>query len=160
MKSLGIRWRLPGVHLNGLTFARPRPRPQRKNERSKRTECETSTTSPLPRPIWTPAKVVPYRPRRRSCAHLSTGAHRRQSRPGRTARSGRTRQGGARRLIQYHHRAGDGQELTYYWCDDGIALMAACDAGRAAELQPRTVLLMDRATYAEYCATHPRPGPG
>ena len=50
----------------------------------------------------------------------------------------------------------DGQELAYYWCDDGIALMASCDAGRAAELQPQTVLLMDRATYTEYCATHPR----
>ena len=53
----------------------------------------------------------------------------------------------------------DGQELTYYWCDDGIALMAACDSGRVAELQPRTVLLMDRPTYTEYCATHPRSGP-
>ncbi len=51
----------------------------------------------------------------------------------------------------------DGQELVYYWCDDGITLMALCDAGRAAEVQPQTVLLMDRATYTEYCATHPRP---
>ena len=53
----------------------------------------------------------------------------------------------------------DGQELAYYWCDDGIALMALCDSGRAAELQPRTVRLMDRATYAEYCAANPRSVP-
>ena len=50
----------------------------------------------------------------------------------------------------------DGQELAYYWCDDGITLMALCDAGRAAEPQPQTVRLMDRATYRAYCATHPR----
>ena len=51
----------------------------------------------------------------------------------------------------------DGQELAYYWCDDGITLMALCDSGRAAEAQPQTVLLMDRATYRAYCAAHPRP---
>ena len=47
---------------------------------------------------------------------------------------------------------GDGQELAYYWCDDGIALMAACDNGRAAEVEPQTVRLMDLATYDAYCA--------
>ena len=51
----------------------------------------------------------------------------------------------------------DGQELTYYWCDDGITLMALCDAGRAAEVQPQTVGLMDRTTYRAYCAANPRP---
>ena len=50
----------------------------------------------------------------------------------------------------------DGQELTYYWCDDGITLMAFCDAGRAAEMQPQTVMLMDLPTYQAYCADHPR----
>ena len=49
----------------------------------------------------------------------------------------------------------DGQELDYYWCDDGIALMAACDSGRAAEMQPQTVLLMDLPTYDAYCASRP-----
>ena len=46
----------------------------------------------------------------------------------------------------------DGQELAYYWCDDGIALMAACDHGRVAEMRPQTVRLMDLATYEAYCA--------
>ncbi len=50
----------------------------------------------------------------------------------------------------------DGQELSYYWCDHGIALMAACDTGRAAEMQPQTVMLMDHPTYQAYCADHPR----
>ena len=50
----------------------------------------------------------------------------------------------------------DGQELDYYWCDDGIALTAACDSGRAAEMQPQTVMLMDHPTYQAYCADHPR----
>lgn len=54
----------------------------------------------------------------------------------------------------------DGRELAYYWCDDGIALMALCDAGRAAELLPQTVRLMDPSTYAAYCAAHPRSTPG
>ena len=35
--------------------------------------------------------------------------------------------------------------------------MALCDAGRAAELQPQTGRLMDRATYRAYCAANPRP---
>ena len=39
----------------------------------------------------------------------------------------------------------DGQELAYYWCDAVIALMAACDNGRAAEMAPQTVQLMDPA---------------
>ncbi len=47
----------------------------------------------------------------------------------------------------------DGQELEYYWCNDGIALMGACDRGRAAELQPQTVMLMDLPTYEVYCAS-------
>ena len=51
----------------------------------------------------------------------------------------------------------DGQELDYYWCDDGIALMAACDNGRAAEVEPQTVQLMDLGTYDAYCAAHPQP---
>ena len=50
----------------------------------------------------------------------------------------------------------DGQELAYYWCDDGITMMAFCDAGRAAEMQPQTVMLMDLPTYDAYCADHPR----
>ena len=50
----------------------------------------------------------------------------------------------------------DGQELAYYWCDDGITMMAFCDAGRAAEMQPQTVMLMDLPTYQAYCADHPR----
>ena len=50
----------------------------------------------------------------------------------------------------------DGQELAYYWCDDGIALMAACDNGRAAEVGPQTVRLMDLATYDSYCAARPQ----
>ena len=49
----------------------------------------------------------------------------------------------------------EGEELEYCWCDDGIALMAACDAGRAAELQPQTVLLMDLPTYQAYRSDHP-----
>ena len=49
----------------------------------------------------------------------------------------------------------DGQELPYYWCDDGITMMAFCDAGRAAEMQPQTVMLMDHPTYQTYCADHP-----
>ena len=50
----------------------------------------------------------------------------------------------------------DGQELAYYWCDDGIALMAGCDNVRAAEMRPQTVMLMDLPTYDAYCADHPR----
>ena len=46
----------------------------------------------------------------------------------------------------------DGQELPYYWCNDGITMMAFCDAGRAAEMQPQTVMLMDLPTYQTYCA--------
>ena len=49
----------------------------------------------------------------------------------------------------------DGQELAYYWCDDGIALMAACDNDRAAEMEPQTVQLMDLLTYGAYCASRP-----
>ena len=40
----------------------------------------------------------------------------------------------------------DGQELDYYWRHDGVALMGACEFGRAAELQPQTVRLMDLPT--------------
>ena len=47
----------------------------------------------------------------------------------------------------------DGQELTYYWCNNGITLMAACDRGRTAELAPQTVRLMDHLTYQAYCAS-------
>ncbi len=50
---------------------------------------------------------------------------------------------------------GDGQELAYYWRDDGITLMAACDRGRAADVEPQTVMLMDLPTYDAYCANHP-----
>ena len=49
----------------------------------------------------------------------------------------------------------DGQELDYYWRHDGIALMGACDSGRAAELEPQTVMLMDLLTYDTYCARRP-----
>ena len=48
---------------------------------------------------------------------------------------------------------GDGQELAYCWRHDGIALMGACDLGRAAELEPQTVMLMDLPTYEAYCAS-------
>ena len=48
-----------------------------------------------------------------------------------------------------------GQELAYYWCRDGIALMGACDLGRTAELEPQTVMLMDLPTYEAYCASRP-----
>ena len=47
----------------------------------------------------------------------------------------------------------DGQELAYYWRRDGIALMGACDRGRATELEPQTVMLMDLPTYEAYCAS-------
>ena len=47
----------------------------------------------------------------------------------------------------------DGQELAYYWCHDGIALMGACELGRATELEPQTVRLMDLPTYEAYCAS-------
>ena len=47
----------------------------------------------------------------------------------------------------------DGQELAYYWCHDGIALMGSCDLGRAAEPEPQTVRLMDLPTYEAYCAS-------
>ena len=49
----------------------------------------------------------------------------------------------------------DGQELDYHWCDDGIVLMSACDRGRAAELEPQTVRLMDLPTHDAYCASRP-----
>ena len=49
----------------------------------------------------------------------------------------------------------DGQELAYYWCNDGITLMSACDLGHAAELEPQTVRLMDLPTYDAYCSSHP-----
>ena len=49
----------------------------------------------------------------------------------------------------------DGQELAYYWRHDGIAVMGAGDHGRAAEMQPQTVMLMDLPTYDAYCASRP-----
>ena len=49
----------------------------------------------------------------------------------------------------------DGQELAYYWCHDGIVVMGACDLGRAAEVEPQTVMLMDLPTYEAYCASLP-----
>ena len=48
---------------------------------------------------------------------------------------------------------GDGRELAYYWRHDGITLMGACDLGRAAELEPQTVMLMDLPNYEAYCAS-------
>ena len=51
--------------------------------------------------------------------------------------------------VALHH----GQELTYYWHHDGIALVGACDLGRAAELEPQTVRLMDLPTYDVYGAS-------
>ena len=47
----------------------------------------------------------------------------------------------------------DGQELAYYWRHDGITLMSACDLGRAAEMQPQTVMIMDLPTYEACCAS-------
>ena len=48
---------------------------------------------------------------------------------------------------------GDGQELAYYWCHGGIMLMGAFDLGRAAELEPKNVRLMDLPTYDTYCTS-------
>ena len=50
----------------------------------------------------------------------------------------------------------DGQGLAYYWRDDDITMMAFCDAGRVAEMQPQIVMLMDHPTYQAYCTDHPR----
>ena len=50
----------------------------------------------------------------------------------------------------------DGQELAYYRCDDGIALMGACARGRAAAMEPQTVMLMDLPTCDPYCASQLR----
>ena len=52
----------------------------------------------------------------------------------------------------------DGQELTYHWCHDGIALMSSCDSGRAAEMQPQTVRLMDLTTSDAYCSSRTSSG--
>ena len=43
--------------------------------------------------------------------------------------------------------------MTYHWCHDGIALMAACDIGHAAEMEPQTVRLMELPTYDAYRAS-------
>ena len=47
----------------------------------------------------------------------------------------------------------DGRELAYYWCHDGITLMADCARGRTAAMAPQTVRLMDLLTYEAYCAS-------
>ena len=45
-----------------------------------------------------------------------------------------------------------GERHTYYWCRDGIALMAKCDRGLAAELKPQIVTMMDLSHYTAYVA--------
>ena len=45
-----------------------------------------------------------------------------------------------------------GERHTYYWCRDGIALMAKCDQGLAAELKPQFVTMMDLSHYTAYVA--------
>ena len=42
-------------------------------------------------------------------------------------------------LLADHRLLDDGRQIHYYCRHDRIALMAACDAGRAAEVQPQTV---------------------
>ena len=53
-----------------------------------------------------------------------------------------------------------GQQFGYYWRRDGIALMAACDTGRAAEMEPQRVRLMDLPTYGSDCASRKCSGQG
>ena len=45
-----------------------------------------------------------------------------------------------------------GERHTYYWCRDGITLMAKCDRGLAAELKPQIVTMMDLSHYTAYVA--------
>ena len=45
-----------------------------------------------------------------------------------------------------------GERHTYYWCRDGIALMAKCDRGLAAEIKPQFVTMMDLSHYTAYVA--------
>ena len=45
-----------------------------------------------------------------------------------------------------------GERHTYYWCRDGIALMAKCDRGLAAQMKPQVVTMMDIAHYTAYVA--------
>ena len=45
-----------------------------------------------------------------------------------------------------------GERHTYYWCHDGIDLMAKCDRGLAAEIEPQFVTMMDLSHYTAYVA--------
>ena len=56
-------------------------------------------------------------------------------------------------LLADHRLLDDGRQIHYYCRHDRIALMAACDAGRAAEVQPQTVRFTDLPTYDAYCAS-------
>lgn len=45
-----------------------------------------------------------------------------------------------------------GERHTYHWCHDGIDLMAKCDRGLAAEIEPQFVTMMDLSHYTAYVA--------
>ena len=45
-----------------------------------------------------------------------------------------------------------GERHTYYWCHDGIALMAKCDRGLAAQVKPQLVTMMDLSHHTAYVA--------
>ena len=45
-----------------------------------------------------------------------------------------------------------GERHTYYWCRDGVDLMAKCDQGLAAEVKPQIVTMMDISHYTAYVA--------
>ena len=45
-----------------------------------------------------------------------------------------------------------GDRHTYYWCHDGVDLMAKCDQGLAAQMKPQVVTMMDIAHYTAYVA--------
>ena len=124
-----------------------------KDERSQ-SECEISTTSPLSRIIWLPDAAPPGRTspatqpssltRSGRCPGLPWTLYALSANPWR------------RRTPAFGHTnvvLDDGQELIYYWCNNGITLMAACDRVRAAEMAPQAVMLMDLPTYDAYCAS-------
>ena len=56
-------------------------------------------------------------------------------------------------LLADHRLLDDGRQIHYYCRHDRTALMAACDGGRDAEVQPQTVRFTDLPTYDAYCAS-------
>ena len=56
-------------------------------------------------------------------------------------------------LVADHRLLDDGRQMHYYCRHDRTALMAACDRGRAAEMEPQTVRLTDLPSYRAYCAS-------